>query len=683
MPDIATDHLRNVVLLSHSGAGKSVLAESMLHAAGVTSRLGTTEDGTTVSDYEPEETRRQTSVQTSILPCPWRGHKINVIDTPGYADFRGEVTSGARVADGAVIVVAASAGVEVGTLQMWRLAEERKLPRLVYISKIDRENADFQRVMDSIIEGLGRQCVAVNLPIGAESSFSGIINLLDPNAETPEGLQDLVEAARERLIEAVADTDDDLATKYLEGEPLTQEELVQGLRDGIASGDIVPVLVGASPSEIGTTELMDAVVDFMPSPAQAAAATGTNPSSGDDITLSCDSGGPMAALVFKNTADPFVGKLSYVRVYNGTFKSDSQAWNANAEEAERIGQVFVVSGKSQEAVTELAAGDIGAVAKLSSVMTGQTLCVRESPVTLPGMEFPAPVYQMAAFPKSKADVDKMTSSLARISEEDPSLVVSRQPDTLEVLLGGLGDMHVDVAVEKMKRKFGVEIQLEIPRVPYKETIGTVTKVEYKHKKQSGGHGQYGHVVLELEPLERGSGFEFAQKVVGGSVPREYIGSVEKGAGRSLQEGVLAGFPIVDLRATLVDGSYHSVDSSGVAFEIAGSHALLDGVQQAGPVLLEPVMRAEIIVPDEFTGDVIGELNSKRGRIQGMIPQGDGTTTIDVEVPQAEMLRYATELRSQTQGQGTFTMEFDHYDDVPQHLTAKVVEETKQRDEAKA
>jgi len=421
-------------------------------------------------------------------------------------------------------------------------------------------------------------------------------------------------------------------------------------------------------------------VDFIPSPAQT---TGGQEAESGDLELTCDSGGPLAALVFKTAADPFVGKLSYVRVYNGTLKSDSQVWNTGAGEAERVGQVYVVTGKTQDTVDGLASGDIGAIPKLSSALTGHTLCTREKQVKLPGMEFPRPVYKMAAFPKSKADVDKMTSSLARIAEEDPSLVVSREPDTLEVLLGGLGDMHVEVAIEKMKRKFGAEIQLELPRVPYKETISATTRSEYKHKKQSGGHGQYGHVYLDLEPLGRGEGFEFADKVVGGSVPREYIGSVEKGIVRTLGEGVIAGFPIVDLKATLVDGSYHSVDSSGNSFEIAGSHALSQGIHQASPVLLEPIMQAKITVPDEFTGDVIGELNSKRGRIQGMVPQGDGTTEIEVEVPQAEMLRYATELRSQTQGQGVFTMEFDHYEEVPQHLMARVVEETKEKEEAKA
>ena len=681
MPDFGTDSIRNIVLLSHSGAGKTMLCEAMLHTAGVNNRLGAIEDGTTTSDFEPEEVRRGTSIQTSIAACPWKGGKINVIDTPGYADYRGEVVSGLRVADGAVIVVAGQAGIEVGTRQMWQYAEDGNLPRLVFVSKLDRDNADFGRVMESLTQAFGRKCVAVQVPIGSEQSFSGSVNLLDPDADVPAGLEDAVEEARELLTEAVAETDDDLTMKYLEGEPLTAEEMRDGLKAGVLSGDIVPVLAGNSVAELGTTELMDALIDLMPSPADVGAVEAEVPASGDMVELDCDSSGPLAALVFKTAADPFVGKLSYFRVYSGTFASDSQIWNANLGEGERVGQVFVLTGKTQTATGELAAGDIGAVSKLSTVLTGHTLTTREQPFTLSGLQFPSPVYHMAVFPKSKADVDKMTSSLSRIVEEDPSLVISREPDTLEVLLGGLGDTHVDVAVDKMKRKFGVEILLEVPRVPYKETISSYTRVEYRHKKQSGGHGQFGHVWLELEPLSRGEGFSFDSKIVGGVVPREYIPSVEKGVQRSLPEGVVAGFPVVDLKVTLVDGSYHSVDSSGMSFEIAGAYAFSKGVREARPVLLEPVMRAQVTVPDMYAGDIIGDLNSKRGRILGMTPNGDGETLIEVEVPQAEMLRYATDLRSQTQGVGSFTMEFDHYEEVPQHLVTRLVEQLHEREAA--
>jgi len=681
MPKFSTDKLRNVVLISHSGAGKTILSEAMLHTAGVTTRLGSVEEGTTISDFEPEEERRHGSVQTSVITCPWRDNKINLLDTPGYADFRGEVISAIQVADAAIIVVACPYGIEVGTSQMWKMANEKGLPRLVYISKMDRENADFDLVMDSITERFGRQCVPIQLPIGAESDFSGIVNLLDSATEAPDDMADMVDAARERLLEAVAEADDELANKYLEGEEISQAELISGLRQGIAAGLIVPVMIGATTSQIGTSDVLDAIVDFLPSPEDVGPVVAM--SEDGETSLPPKNDGPLAALVFKTAADLFVGKLSYFRVYSGNLASDSQLINANTSGAERIGQVFVINGKEQETVTDLATGDIGATPKLNSVLTGHTLCTKENQMTLGGPEFSLPLYQMAIFPKSQADVDKMTSSLARIVEEDPSLSVTREPNTLEVLLGGLGHTHVEIAVEKMKRKFGSEMVLELPKMAYKETVAGTAKVEYRHKKQSGGHGQYGHVKLEIEPLERGAGFEFAQTVVGGSVPREYIPSVEKGVARAMEDGAIAGYPIVDVKATLYDGSFHTVDSSGICFEIAGSHALVLGVQQASPVLLEPVMRVQITLPDEFAGDIIGDLNAKRGRIQGMMPQGDGETLVEAEVPQAELLRYATDLRSMTQGQGIFTMEFDHYEQVPGHLVEGIIQDSKEREMSRA
>ena len=681
MPKFSTDKLRNVVLLSHGGAGKTILAEAMLHTAGHTTRLGRVEDGTTVSDFEPEEVRRQSSSQMALLACPWRDSKVNILDTPGYADFRGEVISATRVADSAIIVVSAAAGVEVGTSQMWSLSGERSLPRIIYISKMDRENADFDRIMGEITDRFGRECVPVQIPIGAESSFTGVVNLLDPDSEIPSDISDEVEEARERLIEAVAEADDELADKYLEGEEITQSEMIAGLKQGIAEGTLIPVLVGASTIEIGTSELLDAIVDYLPSPADAGDAEAETADGA--VSLSPDSSGPLAALVFKTSADPFVGKLSYFRVYSGTFNSDGQLWNANEGQQERIGQVFEVRGKEQTAVADLASGDLGATPKLNSVLTGHTLCMRDNQFTLQGMEFPSSVYLMAVFPKSQADVDKMTSSLSRITEEDPSLTVTREPNTLQILLGGLGDTHVDIAVEKMKNKFGAEMILQVPKVAYKETISGRTRVEYRHKKQSGGHGQFGHVWLELEPLPRGGGFEFAETVVGGNVPREYIPSVEKGVAKAMTGGAIAGYPIVDVKATLFDGSYHTVDSSGICFEIAGGQALTRGVQMASPTLLEPIMRVEITVPDSFTGDIIGDMNSKRGRIHGMTPMGNSTSTIEGETPQAEMLRYATELRSMTQGQGSFTMEFDHYEEVPAHLVDRLVDQLREQEAARA
>ena len=675
MPKFTTERIRNLALLSHSGAGKTILAEAMLHTAGVSTRMGTVEDGTTVSDYEPEEHKRNTSVNTAILNVPWNGHKLNVIDTPGYADYRGEVVSGIRVADAAVILVAAQAGIEVGTRQMWNLAGERDLPRIVYISKLDRENSDFGGVVAALQERFGRHLVPVHLPIGSETSLAGVINLLDPDSDVPAEYESEFEEARERLIEAIAEIDDDLATKYLEGEEITQEEMLGGVRQGLIEGTLVPILAGSPLKGIGVTEFMDFAAAYLPSPADSPTVSARVPGSDETSEIECDNNGPLAALVFKTAADPFVGKLSYFRVYSGTFQSDSQLQNANRGEAERIGQVFEIRGRDQDAVPELAAGDIGAVTKLNSVLTGDTISTRERPLILGGMEFPSPVYMMAVYPKTKADVDKMTSSLSRIVEEDPSIVLTRQPDTNEMIMGGLGDTHLDVTLEKMQRKFGVEMVLEIPRVPYRETISGRARVEYRHKKQTGGHGQFGHVWIEVEPLPRGSGFEFNNTIVGGSVPREYIPSVEKGVRGALSDGVVAGFPVVDMKATLVDGSFHTVDSSGVSFEIAGGHATTKGLQQARPVILEPIMSVEISVPDDFTGDIIGDLNSRRGRIQGMVPNGDGTTSVQVEAPQSEMLTYATELRSQTQGQGSFTMEFDHFEEVPSHMVDRVVQVT--------
>ncbi len=686
MSEITTDRIRNVVLLSHSGAGKTILAEALLLQAGVASRLGRVEDGTTTSDFEPEEAKRQNSVQTSVLNTPWRDHKINVLDTPGYADFRGEVVSGIRVADAAIIVVAAQAGLEVGTSQMWGLATKRDLSKIVYVSKMDRDNADFDRAVESLNQRFGRHLVPIQLPVGSEQAFSGVVSLLDPKASVPDGMDDAVQAARERLIEAVAEIDDDLATKYLEGEEITEEELKTGLVQGVRLGTLVPVLAGSPLNGLGVTELLDLIVDYLPSPADRAPSVASAADGEDDLELPADSSGPLAAIVFKTSANPFVGKLSLFRVYSGTLKSDSSVWNASRGEAERVAQVFSVNGKEQGPSPSVVAGDIGAVSKLTTVVTGDTLSTREKQLTIEGLSFPSPMYQMSVYPKTKADVDKMTSSLARIVEEDPALLVTRDPETHQTLMSGLGDTHLEVSVEKMKRKFGVEIELAVPRVPYMETVSSRSRVEYRHKKQTGGHGQFGHVWLEIEPLPRGSGFEFSGKIVGGVVPREYVPSVEKGVRSALTDGVVAGYPVIDLKATLVDGSFHPVDSSGVSFEIAGGHAATKGMEASGPVLLEPIMKAEITVPDSFTGDIIGDLNGRRGRIQGMAPEGDGTTTISIEVPQAEMLTYSTDMRSQTQGQGDFKMEFDHYEEVPAHLVGGVVDhvkELRERDEARA
>ena len=665
MAGFSTKQIRNVVLLSHGGAGKTALTEAMLFATEAITRMGKVEDGNTVSDFEPEEAKRQTSIQTSIVPCVWKDTKINVIDTPGYADFRGEVVSGLRVADSSVVVVSASAGPEVGTEQVWQMAEQRGLSRIIFLNKMDQDNADFTRTMAAITEAFGRKCVPIQIP----SADGSIVDLLHPGDGGPG-----VDEARERMMETIAETNDDLTNKFLESGELSDQELIEGLKAGVVTGDLVPVLLGAATSGSGVQELMDTIVDLLPSPADALPSFATEQASDSAVTLDSDSQGFLAALVFKTSADPYTGKLSYFRVYNGTFRSDSQVWNASKGQAERIGQVFMPRGKAQESQGELSAGDIGVVTKLVATSTGDTLCQRDHAVVMIGLEFPRPNYTMAVYPKTKADVDKLTASLARLAEEDPSLNIDRHSMTGETLVAGLGDVHLEVAMERVKRKLGIDLQLESPKVAYRETIGMTTKVEYKHKKQTGGHGQYGHVFLALEPLPRGTGFEFSEKVVGGSVPREYISSVEKGVVKALDEGVLAGFPIIDTKVILYDGSYHPVDSSGICFEIAGSHAFTKGMKQASPIILEPIMLVSVTVPDSYTGDIIGDFNSKRGRILGTVPQERGMTLIEADVPQGEVLKYATELRSMTQGRGTYTTEFVRYEELPQHVTQKVVEQ---------
>ena len=673
------DKIRNIALISHSGAGKTSLCEALLFNAKIVTRIGNVEEGNTISDYEPEESKRASSIQTALLPLITGGYKVNFLDTPGYDDFIGEVVSALRVVEAAVISVAAPSGVEVGTDRSWNRCEEAGLPRMFFVNKMDRENADFYRTLDQIETQFGRKCVAFQVPIGTEQTFAGAVDLLNPPDDVPQEVADRVREGRERLVEAVAESDDDLATRYLEGEEISHAELIAAARKAVVAADLVPVLVGSATMNLGVQEFLDAAIHYLPSPAEAPMPTASSPTGGE-VDVPCDPDGPLAAFVFKTTADPFVGKLSVFRVYGGTLKSNSEVWNQARDQSERIGQVYLLRGKSQEQISEVGPGDMGAVSKLSATITGDTLCQKDNAISFAPVTVPVGYYTMAVYPKTKADVDKMSISVARIVEEDPSLRLTREPDTNQTLLSGLGDTHLEVAVERVKRKFGTELGLELPRVPYKETITAVTKAEYKHKKQTGGHGQYGHVLLRLEPLERGEGFQFGAEVVGGSVPREYIGPTEKGVVKALQEGVLAGYPVVDLKAVLYDGSFHNVDSSGICFEIAGSFAARKGVAEAQPLLLEPIMKLTIRVPDAFTGDVIGDLNSKRGRIIGMIPE-NGETIIEAEAPQSELLRYATDLRSQTQGRGTYSVEFDHYEGAPAQMIEKLVEEAKKAKEA--
>ena len=672
-------NIRNVVLLSHSGSGKTSLTEALLFNTKAINRMGNVESGNTVSDYEAEEVRRASSVQTSLIPCVSQGHKVNFLDTPGYDDFRGEVISSLRVVEGAVILVSAISGVEVGTERSWEVCEEHGLPRIIFINKMDRDNAEFQRSLESVQSVFGRKCVLLNMPIGSADDFKGVVNLLDDLATAPPELKEEAEAARERLIESVAESDDDLATKYLEGEELTTAELTEGLQKAVLSGGIVPVMWGSSTKNLGVKELQSAVISYLPSPLASAQVTATALSSGEKEEIVQSADAPLVALVFKTTADPFVGKLSLFRVYAGILNASSEVWDANQEQSERIGQAYFLCGKNQEPTSEVGPGDMGAVAKLAATTTNDTLCQQENAYILDPITYPAGHYTMAVSPKSQADLDKMSSSLTRIVEEDPSLTLAREPSTNETLLSGMGDVHLETTVDRIKRKFGTELVLQLPKVPYRETITVVSRSEYKHKKQTGGHGQYGHVRLRLEPRDRDSGFEFGSEVVGGAVPREYISSVEKGVMKAMSAGALAGFPVVDVRAVLYDGSYHDVDSSGISFEIAGSFAFRRGMSDGNPMLLEPIMKMSITVPDGFTGEVIGDMNGRRGRIIGMEPQHNATI-IEADVPRAEVLRYSTDLRSLTQGRASFTMEFSHYEGVPPVIGQKVIEETQREKE---
>jgi elongation factor G len=675
------ENIRNVVLLSHSGAGKTSASEAMLFTAGAITRLGKVEEGTTTSDYDPDEVKRRISINLSLLPCQWKGAKINLIDTPGYSDFVGEVKAAIRVSEGAVIVVCAASGVEVGTEQVWSYCDQAELPRLIFINKMDRENADFYKTVEQIQSRFGAKCLPLQLPIGAQAGFQGVVELLTmksyigseaKEAEFPSSLQTQAASFREKLVEAVAEVDDRLIEKYLEGGELSLEELGDGLRRAVVTGRVVPILVGSALKNIGSSLFLDAIHDYLPSAKERKVIiVGDSAKKTELIEPSQDA--PLAALVFKTSADPYVGKLTYFRVYTGAINSNSQVWNATRGGAERIGQLFVLRGKTQEPVPQLGAGDMGAVAKLTTTSTGDTLGSQDKPMKIAPIEFPEPAFSLAVHPRTKADLDRLGAALSRLAEEDPTIRVRREADTNETILSGIGESQLEVAADKMMRKFGVGVKLETPKVPYKETITAPAKAEYKHKKQTGGHGQYGHVLLELEPLPRGSGHEFADKVVGGHIPRNYIPAVEKGVNEAFKEGVLAHYPVTDLRATVYDGSFHPVDSSDICFKIAGAGALKKGLAEGQPILLEPIMNIKVTVPEDFTGDIIGDLNTKRARVQGMNP-GDGVNVIEAQVPLAEILRYAIDLKSITQGRGSYKAEFSHYEEVPAHITQKIIAE---------
>jgi len=646
MADLNTGQIHNVALAAHNGAGKTSLADALFFAAGGTTRQGKVDDQTSLSDYEPEEQRRGSSIQLAILPCSWNDHLINVLDTPGYPDFRGDMVSAIRVADSVIIVVSAASGIEVGAQQAWNYTSDLGIPTAIVVNKLDRENTSFGQTCLEIAEAWGRQCVPVQTVDADAESFSSVSSTLESG--------DLDES----VIEAIAEADDDLMMKYLEGEELSPEEVSSGLKAGVLDRSIIPIFATSAAKNIGTTELLDGIIKVMPSP--------------DDVESPDIPEGVQAALVFKTSADPFVGKLSYFRVYGATLKSNTPLWNVNKGETERVGQVYRPAGKENEPVGQLVRGDIGVVSRLSHTQTFDTLSDKDADVKLVGVDLPSPVFALAVTPSTQADLDKMADSLSRITEEDPTLKLERNAATSETILHGLGDIHVNLAIERIARKFDVNLDTALPSIPYRETVIGQTSVSYKHKKQSGGRGQYGHVVLEISPAKAGAGITFASKVVGGNVPKDYIPSVEKGVRNAANSGVVAGFPVVDVAVMLTDGSSHSVDSSGMAFEIAASMGFRQGVRDAKPTLLEPVLKLKILSPDDCAGDVMGDLSSRRARIGGMEPKGKGLTEITAEAPASMMQRYAADLRSLTKARGDFTAVMDHYEPVPPQDAQKLI-----------
>lgn len=672
------ENIRNVALISHVGAGKTSLLDAALYDTGAVTRQGKVDEGSSVADHDPDELKRRMTLNAKVLPVEWKNTKINFIDTPGYADFVGEVKAGLRVADAALVVVTAEKGVEVGTELTWQYADERKLPRMVLINKLDRENTSFDQALESLRNQFGLKVVPLQLPIGEQTGFRGVVDLVSQKGYTFEGgnkvqevsipaeLKDKISSYREQLIESAVESDDDVMEKFLEGEELSDKEILSVVKKGTRSGQLIPVLCGSGSKNIGVQTLLDAIVDYLPSAADSV----PEDAKAFDNNLSM--------FVFK-TAAAQVGTISNFRVYTGTLKPDSHVYNVQTKADERIGQLIIPRGKSQDTATEIPAGDFGAVAKLSNTHTGDTLTSsKDVTATLEPINFPEPSYTVAVFPRSKADLDKMSNALARVVEEDRTLRIARDPETAEVLLSGIGESHIQITLEGIKRKYGVDLEAREPRISYRETIRKKARANGRHKRQSGGHGQFGDVWLEIEPLPLGGEetFVFEDKIVGGVVPGQFIPGVEKGVRESLKRGFISGNPLVYVKVALVDGKYHPVDSSAQSFEIAASLGMQEAVPQANPTILEPIMTVTITVPESNMGDVMSDINTKRGRVLGMTPVGNGMQQITANVPQAEMLHYASDLRSITQGRGSFTMELYQYEEVPPNVQQEIIAQHK-------
>ena len=680
--------LRNIAIVGHGATGKTSLCESLLFIAGKTDRPGRVDDGTSSMDFEPEEQKRRISISAATNFFEWEKHKITILDTPGDSNFAFDTRNCLRVADGAVVVIDAVGGVEFQTEKVWEYADEYKLPRIVFISRMDRERADFFTSVETIKSRLGKKATPVLLPIGKEDNFKGVIDLITKkalifdgssgaykSADIPADMKDIVEKYRENMVEDIAESDEKLMDKYLDAGELSDDELKAGLKKGVMSLSLLPIACGSAVKNIGIAPFIDLVINALPSPVERGPVTGKKPGKDEAETRMPEESAPFSALVFKTIADPYAGRLTLFRVFSGTVTSDSTFYNSSRKITERFGNIFFLEGKSQKPVESLVPGDIAAVAKLKETSTGDTICNEKAAIIFEKVVPPPPIMSFAVSPKSRGDEDKIVSSINRIIEEDPPLTFRREEQTKEMILSGMGQVHIEVSIEKMKRKFGVELTLKTPKVPYKETIKGKTNVQGKYKKQSGGRGQFGDCWLDIEPLPRSGGYEFADKIVGGVIPQQYRPAVDKGIVEAMLEGVIAGYPVVDVKVSLVDGSYHTVDSSEMAFKIAGSMGFKKGVLACQPVLLEPIVNIDIEIPDEYMGDVIGDLNGRRGKVLGMESKGPNRI-IKGLVPLAEILRYAPDLRSMTSGRGTFTYEHSHYEEVPPFIAEKIIAESK-------
>ncbi len=684
--EYALEQYRNIGIIAHIDAGKTTTTERILYYTGKTYRLGSVDDGTTVTDWMEQERERGITIVSAAVTAYWKDHKINIIDTPGHIDFTAEVQRSLRVLDGGVVVFDAVQGVEPQSETVWRQANRYKVPRICFANKMDRVGASYEETIKSIEGRLGAHPLAMQVPIGREENFAGVVDLLSEQAiffddelgseprydEIPANLIDKVTEARRELVERIAELDDDLTIKYLEGETLTVKALKAALRKGVLDNEVTPVFCGSSLKNKGVQPLLDAVVDYLPSPLDVTDVVGSHPRTGEEITRPPESEAPMSALVFKIVTDPYVGRLAYIRVYSGKVKKGATYLNATQDSKERVGRLLRMYAESREDVDEIQAGDIGAILGLKASYTGDTLSDQSNPIVLESITFPEPVISVAIEPKTIADQDKMGIALQKLAEEDPTFKVRQDEDTGQTIISGMGELHLDILVDRMLREFKVKANVGNPRVAYHETITrTVPEVEYKFIKQTGGHGQYGHVVLRIEPLESGSGFVFEEEIRGGSIPREYIPAVEKGVKESVESGVVSGYPMTDLKVTLLDGSYHEVDSSDMAFRMAAIFAFREGVPKGKPVLLEPIMKVEVVAPEAHTGDILGQISSRHGNVLGMDPRPGNTQLIHAEVPLSEMFGYATELRSATKGRGVFTMEFDHYAPVSEAVMKKL------------